>query len=436
LLLAGCATFSPQLRDIYRADGLLAASSGPTALALVGGAGNPHGAAGRLTAAPGAPVLALVGDVGEPHARAEPLVRRLAARVAGAPGAPVLALGDLFYSFGLLGTCPADGDRSRRRCEQPGTPEQQFDAVFAPYREALPENPLIGIAGNHDHYGGEAATRNACRLLPTGGAGWRYLAWGCGLDAERPLETLLAGPLAVVLLDSERMIRDSGFRRASVEALRTELARLRAERPERWIAVAAHHPLESYGAHNGGRLSAAVNKDLYWLRSTVLLPLSLAVEHWVVPWVGQQDVYEWRYRAFRRGLYRVFREQPIELFLSGHDHSLQLIEIEHPGVRYQVISGAGAKKTPVKRLGLDLLWTNRLARLVGLRDAVPAPKHRLRFAAGRDGAEDRSGYGYAVLVPSERGLVVEFYDAVLDAPLYVAELALRPRAAGPLGDED
>jgi hypothetical protein len=411
LLLAGCATFAPQLRDVYRAD-----EPGPPALALVGGPG------ARVPAAPGAPLVALVGDPGDPHARAEPLTRRLAARVAEAPGAPVLALGDLFYSFGLLGICPTDGSRSRRKCEQPGTPERQFEAVFAPYRDALPANPVIGIAGNHDHSGGEVSTRNTCRLLPTGGAGWRYLAEGCGLDAERPLETLHAGPLAVVVLDSERMIRDSGFRRASLEALRSELARLRAERPERWIAVASHHPLESYGAHNGGRLSAAVHKDLYWLRTTVLLPLSLAVERWVIPWVGQQDLYEWRYRAFRRGLYGVLREQPIELVVSGHDHSLQLIEIDHPGVRYQVISGSASNKTPVKRLGLDLLWTNRLARLVGLRDVVPAPKHRLRFAAGRDGAEDRSGYGYAVLARSERGLAVEFYDAILDEPLYVGEL--------------
>ena len=87
-----------------------------------------------------------------------------------------------------------------------------------------------------------------------------------------------------------------------------------------------------------------------------------------------------------------------------------------------MISGAGAKHTRVKRLGLDWLWTNRLARLVGLRDALPAVGHRLVFAAGHGDDRDRAGYGYAVLVASPDALRVEFWDFAVPTPFGVAEL--------------
>ena len=136
-----------------------------------------------------------------------------------------------------------------------------------------------------------------------------------------------------------------------------------------------------------------------------------------------------RNRSLRRGIYDALETAPVDLVLSGHDHSLQLIELEHPGARWQVVSGAGAKHTRVQRFGLDWLWTNRLARLVGLRDALPAVEHRLVFAAGEGDDRDRAGYGYVVLVASPETLRVEFWDFAVSTPLGVAELAREGDAA-------
>jgi hypothetical protein len=98
------------------------------------------------------------------------------------------------------------------------------------------------------------------------------------------------------------------------------------------------------------------------------------------------------------------------------------VEIDRPGARWQVISGAGASRTKVQRLGLDLLWSNRLARLLGLGEALPAPRHRLVFGSSgrREGA--RTGRGYVALVPDGDRLVLEFRDSGLADPLFVGAI--------------
>jgi hypothetical protein len=397
LLLCGCATFAPSLDGVYVARD----------------AGRQHSSSARAA-------VALIGDVGVARLkRSRQLASGISRRLAGAPQAPVLVLGDVFYADGLLGICPSEGSISRRRCSEPETVGAQFRAVLGPYRDALPDNPVIGLSGNHDYYGGEEATRNTCELMQRAGEGWRYLARGCGLDDAQPIHTIDLGDVVIFALDSEPMIRDAAFRRASIEALGAELQRYRQSRPAAWRVVATHHPIESYGKHNGASFGSALLKDLYWLRATLLYPLAYPFERRL----GQQDIYELRYRAFRRGLYRLFEQEPIDVFVSGHDHSLQHVEIDHPGVRHQVISGAGAYHSPVKRFGLDLWWTNRLARLLSLGDALPAPSHELRFGFGRrQKTMLRSGYGFAVLVPKGDALIVEFYDAASDEALYVTSI--------------
>ncbi len=399
-LLAGCATFAPSIDDTY------VARNAPTRLY----AGDPAAAV-------------IVGDIGDPHAGGDALARRIAARLENAPGAPVLVLGDVFYGFGLLGTC--DGKTSRRRCDDPGTPEAQLESVLGPFRRALGSHPLIAIAGNHDHYGDPDSTANACRLIPAAAPRWRYLSRGCGLDAPA-VAVIDAGALAFVVIDSEIMLREGGYREAALVTLRAEVARLRRERPGGWIAVAAHHPLETYGSH-GGAGAMGLAKDLYPLAKTVLLPLTWPLSRLLVGFVGPQDVWNFGNRAWRRDVYRALEDAPVDLVVAGHDHSAQLVEIEHPGAPVQVISGSGAKRSQVQRFGLDLLFANRLARLLGLERALPAYRHRLVFGSSGARGGERTGYGFAALVPAPDGaLDIEFWDAGSARPLFVGTIAARP----------
>lgn len=401
--LAGCATFSPSIDDTYVARGAPARLYG----------GDP-------------PAAVIVGDIGDPGSATEVLARRIAARVRNAPGAAVLVLGDVFYGFGLLGAC--EGKTSKRSCDEPGTPEAQLEAVLGPFRRELGAHPLVAIAGNHDHYGDPHSTANACRLIPAAAPGWRYLSRGCGLD-EAPVAVVDAGPVAFAVVDSEIMLRDGSYRAAALASLRSEIARLRRERPQGWIALAAHHPLETYGAHGGaGPLGLA--KDLYPLSKTVLLPLSWPLSRLAFGFVGPQDVWNLGNRAMRRELYRALGDAPVDLAVAGHDHSLQLVEIDHPGAPVQVISGSGSKRSEVQRFGLDLLFANRLARLVGLERALPAYRHRLVFGSSGVREGERAGYGFAALVPAPDGaLDVEFWDAGVSKPLFVGKVTRPARFA-------
>jgi len=407
-VLCGCATLSPSLDGVFRDESLVTRES-----------------AGE------APVTLLaIGDIGEPHGRDPRLHASMARRLAGADGAPILVLGDVFYRDGLLGFCRSDGERiSKAGCEQSGSVDAQVDAILGPYTRKLAGHPVVALAGNHDHRGDPVATANACAKVPALASGWRYVARGCAIDDASPIEVLDLGSVVVVMLDSQEMLFDGDFRARTNEALHAELARLRQERPQAWLVLAMHHPLESYGLHNGAVWFAALHKDLYPLTSTLLAPILQPIE-WATE-SGAQQVYEWRNRSVRRGIYAALESAPVDVILSGHDHSLQLIELEHPGARWQVVSGAGAKHSQVQRFGLDLLWANRLARLVGLRDALPAVGHHLAFAAGEGDDRERAGYGYAVLVATADSLRIEFWDFAVSTPLGVATLARSPARRGP-----
>jgi hypothetical protein len=345
--------------------------------------------------------LVALGGIGEPHARDERLHAAIARRLEGDAAAPIVVLGDVFERAGLLGFCTTDSHRvSDAGCAQNGSTAAQFAAILGPYARSFAGHPVVALAGTADHAGDPAATRAACARVPAGGAGWRFVARGCELDDAHPVTRLDAGALALVLVDSAAMLDDDGFRAHTLDALHAELATLRQERPDAWVLLAMQQPLESYGAHNGAELATAVHKDLYFVTGTLLYPIVRPLE-----WLAgrrAENLYEWPVRGLRRDVYRTLADSPVDAVLSGQDESLQLMELDEPGARWQIVSGAGSDKSPVKRIFLE-----------------SGP--RLLFAAGR-GDELRSGYGFAVLAASPERLRVEFWDMAVKQPLLITEL--------------
>jgi hypothetical protein len=402
----GCATFAPDLHGIYVTDDVATVE--------------------RID---GIPAAVLIGDPGIPRGESSrQLAESVARRVADSPDAPVILLGDVFYEWGLIGACQGtEPPVSRPFCRHAGTPEAQIEAVLGPFRDALSVNPVVALAGNHEYYGGTASLENACRLVPEMASGWRFFADGCGLDDRHPVETLDLGSVAILLIDSESLLRDTSGREQALYGLRQTLRYYRTQEPDVWRVLAAHHPLETYGSHNGATLGNGLQKDLYAIRGTLLWPLFYPIERLI----GPQNVFDWGYRGMRRDLYALLREEPVDVMVAGHDHSLQHVRIHDGGLTHQLVSGAGSKRTGVQRLGLDLLWTNRLARLVGLGDLLPSPELDLAFALGRPAGGELTGYGYAVLVPTAAGLGIEFYDAASDVPLYATILGRPPSPPSP-----
>ncbi|WPR77239.1 metallophosphoesterase [Algoriphagus sp. NG3] len=142
---------------------------------------------------------------------------------------------------------------------------------------------------------------------------------------------------------------DSDCEYKSEEEVLDALRYVFEENQEKTILVAMHHPLRSYGPHNG----AYSWKDH-------LFPLTAASQKLYVPlpgigsiyplyrsWFGDiQDLTHPQYEAMTRALESIFKEHPNVINVAGHEHGLAYTREDN--VHY-VISGAGAKSTYIKK---------------------------------------------------------------------------------------
>ena len=123
---------------------------------------------------------------------------------------------------------------------------------------------------------------------------------------------------------------------------------------DKMILLTSHHPFQSYGSH-GGYFSwkdhlfplTAANKNLY-------IPLPIIGSLYPIlrnTFVNPQDIRHPLYQDMIKQIDEVFAGFPNMVHVAGHEHSLQLIQNK----QLQVVSGAGAKKTFVKK-GEDALF--------------------------------------------------------------------------------
>jgi hypothetical protein len=118
---------------------------------------------------------------------------------------------------------------------------------------------------------------------------------------------------------------------------------------------------------------------------------------WMKNWFDPQDLCADRYRAFTDSLRSAVADggAPIHLFLSGHDHSLQLLH--RPSLRsgcascpeVQIVSGAGSKPSRVK---------------------FPAPPADFTSAQTRPSKEGESTGGFVRLTFTPEEIRAVFYE--------------------------
>lgn len=238
--------------------------------------------------------LLAVGDTGEPPSEPEytdPMRRvagALAAEDARSPVDGLVLLGDNFYPDGLH-----SAELERRLRENVVGPYCRFIALTprgagslgaaCPASEALNPVPLYVVLGNHD-YGAEGSPALQREVVPGYVATWRM--------PRGPVEVHeLPGGVSLVLLDSN----PAAFEGAAQEI---EAALAGARGP--WRIVAAHHPM----------LPADEKHDAAYERS-------------------MRGILE---RAGAR----------VQLFLSGHEHNLQLLSGEPPAPALLVVAGGGS----------------------------------------------------------------------------------------------
>jgi 3',5'-cyclic AMP phosphodiesterase CpdA len=299
-------------------------------LAIACGPG-PFPPPGEAPAAPAGPRTRLVaiGDSGEPSDE-QAAVATSAAAVCRARGCDaLLLLGDDVYPRGITAAEASRADAVIRD-------------VYAPLGV-----PVYLALGNHDYGHGRDASRAEA-----------LVAWAGrtpGFELPTRAYSFTAGPDRVVVLDTAW----SFYGGAEPQLGWAERA---LAQPSRWRVLVGHHPLRSDGPHgNAGEYEGLG----------------------AVPIAGGESV---------RALLEPLVCGRADLYLSGHDHSLQVLDACGAAL---VVSGGGSKATTLVDRG-----------------------NRPRFAAART--------GLAWLELGDHGGIVAIY-ASDGSLLHESHLSLRPR---------
>lgn len=276
--------------------------------------------------------IALVGDQGDdasPNpiscfgADRQPLgclgeaLSRIQARefAEASPFDALVFLGDNFYPRGL----------------NEGRWEKKRDTVLRYFRGLLPADHVHAIAGNHDYYqfylGWPYGFTTIGNAREKEIRDWTYHYWW---PEEAVYEVAPGVRLQLVFFDSARVValgpRYSG---ESLESLTTILRSRAGDPTVRWRFVAMHHPLRAVGRHgNFGRPC----DSWPWLERHV-------------PALAIQDTCSPRYQEYVDAVRHAVETSGarVQLALSGHDHSLQLLALPQPLPAVQVISGASTE---------------------------------------------------------------------------------------------
>jgi hypothetical protein len=282
--------------------------------------------------------LLAVGDTGDrPHFWQHDLQtavgRAMADEDRRQPVAALVLLGDQFYPTGLLASELAHRVRHnvvRPYCRFVDRGGERWDEVAGGCHrpaDARPPTPIYAILGNHD-----LETPDSPRLqreaVPAFVSNW-YMPRSAAEVVE------VADGLSLILVDSNELGRGDG-----VEDLRRALRRSRGP----WRVIAAHHPL-------------------VWLEG------------------GQEKRYD---RVVRQAI--ADEGTPVHVFLSAHQHNLQLLALTDPGPPLLLVAGGGSSAKVVttdhpdlryaaQKLGfarVDLVGTGDSQRMVASLYAVEA----------------------------------------------------------------
>ncbi|NNF32980.1 MAG: BamA/TamA family outer membrane protein [Saprospiraceae bacterium] len=209
------------------------------------------------------------------------------------------------------------------------------------------------IPGNHDWYGGlEDLKRQE-----------DYVNEGLGYDSFIP-ERGCPGPevidlteeISLVIIDSQWYLEDwtnhTDFNEKCEIKTRSdfifELRDVIRKHKDKYLIIALHHPLESYGQHGGHFSFRSHMFPLTDVNDALYLPLPVvgsAIQSFKKNIGKVQDMNHPLYRELIQGVKSVSKGFNNIVFISGHEHNQQLIEKDG---HWYVVSGAGSKREEVK----------------------------------------------------------------------------------------
>ncbi len=287
--------------------------------------------------------LFLIGDAGQEAAETKPYQIQLKKMLSLDGSKTILFLGDNIYPIGM----PPQGARSRKLAE---------DILMSQINMVKATNATTYfIPGNHDwQQGGKAGGQyilnqqnfidsidnKSIHFLPRDGC-------------PGPVEVKLLDEVILVIIDSQWFFQKEKSKSCSSLATSQawqQLIEILDRNKNKQVIVAAHHPVMTGGPHGGHFTLQDHLFPLTRFNNRLILPLpilgSLYVGYRKI-FGGVQDTSNPTYKMFIQDLQPLLAQFPGIIYVSGHEHTLQYLEKEN--VRY-VVSGAGSKSSPVKKI--------------------------------------------------------------------------------------
>jgi hypothetical protein len=296
----------------------------------------------------------LVGDAGEMSDGHHPVCDWLKAHVDWNDTSNVLVyLGDNIYPHGMPAVGAKDYETARKIIDYQISVVRgkQAKAYFVPGNHDWRR----GRPGGWDQVKNQSSYINGLQLpnvamLPEGGC-------------PGPVEVMVGEKMVLVCMDSQWWLEDpddrpglqSGCNCKDEKSIVSTLKDIISSYPDKLIVVAMHHAFYTHGEHGGyytikQHIFPLTDKDpgLYIPLPIIgsIYPLGRGV------FGNIQDTRHPKYKDLIREVEEVMKGQPNVVHVSGHEHTLQLLQ--HDSI-YYVVSGAGSKHTRVK-MGENSLW--------------------------------------------------------------------------------
>ncbi|MEO9872727.1 BamA/TamA family outer membrane protein [Ekhidna sp.] len=277
----------------------------------------------------------LIGDAGEPK-NPDKNLELLSEKIKAATEKDFLIfLGDNLYPKGL----PGKEDPEREEMENKLIPQLEIMKSFPGKAYMIP--------GNHDwaqgrNYGWERALEmehfiqnyfdDENVFLPTGGC-------------PGPYEIPMSDKSTLILLNTQYFLHgwdkpdedDDCDNKSTIETLE-DLKSIIKRNVGKHILIAAHHPMFTYGEHNG---------NFSFKEQMSPLPILGSLQPLFRKLIGNiQDNTHPKYRAIMNQILIAMNEAENVVYAAGHEHSLQFIQKEG---HHFIVSGSGSKVTHVKK---------------------------------------------------------------------------------------
>lgn len=290
----------------------------------------------------------LVGDAGELSNGKHPVCDWLKTHVDWNDTSNVLVyLGDNVYPLGM----PAAGSKDYEEAKK--ILDYQVSVVAGKNAKAF------FVPGNHDwrrgRPGGLDQERNESSYI--NGLGLRNVSMLPADGCPGPVDVQVGEKVVLVCMDSQWWLEEENERPGALsdcafkdpKSVLTALKDIVSSYPDKLIILAMHHAFYTHGEHGG---YYTLKQHIFPLTDAspgLFIPLPLIGSIYPIArgvFGNVQDTRNPRYKDLIEGVEDVIRKSHNVIHVSGHEHTLQLLE--HDSTFY-VVSGAGSKHTRVKK---------------------------------------------------------------------------------------